>query len=170
MLRRRFRLGRLDKVPARSGFDPRPLDQSRLNRRGLAAGTPAPDFELPDLEGRPWSLGDFRGKRILLFFAAPDCLPCDELAPDLVDLHDRGRAALEIVMIVRGDLDENRAKASQHGFRFPVLVQQGWQVSKRYARFATPVAYVIDEHGVLATGIAAGPSAIRRLIAAAVSR
>lgn len=29
---------------------------------------PAPDFALPDLEGRTRSLGDFRGKVFLLFF------------------------------------------------------------------------------------------------------
>ena len=31
---------------------------------------PAPDFALPDLEGRTRSLGDFRGKVLLLFFWA----------------------------------------------------------------------------------------------------
>jgi len=170
MLRRPFRLRPPGVETAPAGFHARPVEHSRLNRRGLAAGTPAPDFELPDLQGKLWSLRDFSGKRVLLVFAAPDCVPCDELAPDLVDLHDRKRADLEIVMIVRGDLEENLAKASAHGFRFPVLVQKGWQVSKRYARFATPVAYVIDGQGLLATDIAAGPPAIRRLIAAAVPR
>lgn len=166
--RRRLGLGR-PASDAAPGFRLRPLEQTRINRGGLAAGTPAPDFELPDLEGRPWSLGDFRGRRILLVFAAPDCVPCDDLAPDLADLHDRN-PAVEVLMIVRGDLEENRAKVLAFGFTFPVLLQKGWQVSKRYARFATPVAYVIDERGVLATGIAAGPSAIRRLIAAEEQR
>jgi peroxiredoxin len=170
MLRRRLGLGRAVGDAAARGFRLRPLEQTRLNRSGLAAGTPAPDFELPDLEGRTWSLGDFRRRRILLVFAAPDCVPCDELAPDLVSLHDRNSAALEVLMIVRGDLEENRAKVLAHGFTFPVLVQKGWQVSKRYARFATPVAYVIDERGDLATGMAAGLSAIRRLIAAEEQR
>jgi len=31
---------------------------------------PAPDFRLPDIEGRMRSLGDFRGKVLLLFFWA----------------------------------------------------------------------------------------------------
>jgi cytochrome oxidase Cu insertion factor (SCO1/SenC/PrrC family) len=30
----------------------------------------APDFTLPDVDGRPRSLGDFRGKVLLLFFWA----------------------------------------------------------------------------------------------------
>jgi peroxiredoxin len=170
MLLRRLRLGRRVEDAAPSGFRLRPLEETRLNRRGLAAGTPAPDFELPDLEGKVWSLRDFSGRRILLVFTAPDCVPCDDLAPDLVALHDRESAALEVLMIVRGDLEENRAKASAHGFRFPVLVQRGWQVSKRYARFATPVAYVIDERGDLASGVAPGAPAIRQLIAAEEQR
>jgi peroxiredoxin len=170
VLLQRFRLGRTAVETAAPGFRLRGLKHSRLNRGGLPAGTAAPDFELPDLEGKHRSLGDFLGKRILLVFAAPDCAPCDELAPDLVDIHDQKSAPLQIVMIVRGDLEENRAKASMHGFRFPVLVQKGWQVSKRYARFATPVAYIVDERGDLATGIAAGLPAIRRLIAAEARR
>jgi len=31
---------------------------------------PAPAFSLPDLDGRTWNLGDFRGKVLMLFFWA----------------------------------------------------------------------------------------------------
>jgi peroxiredoxin len=163
-------LGRfLRRRPRAATFTLRPLDESRINRRGLAAGTTAPSFELPDLDGALRSLDEFRGRRVLLLFGAADCIPCEELAPDLVRLQNRS-SSLGVVMVVRGDAQANRAKAAQYGYRFPILLQPGWQVSKLYARFATPVAYVIDEAGVLETGALAGVTAIRRQLDAEAQR
>ncbi|MBC8401583.1 MAG: redoxin domain-containing protein [Candidatus Marinimicrobia bacterium] len=34
----------------------------------LEVGTQAPDFTLPDQDGNPVSLGDYRGKKVLLWF------------------------------------------------------------------------------------------------------
>ncbi len=163
-------LGRILRRQARGAtFTLRPLEESRLNRRGLAAGTPAPPFELPDLDGACRSLDEFRGQRVLLVFSAPDCIPCDELAPDFARLQDLPGSPA-ILMVARGDAEANRAKAAQHDHRFPILLQPGWQVSKLYARFATPVAYVVDETGVLETGPLLGVDAIRRQLDAEARR
>ena len=105
--------------------------ESTLNRNGLPVGTPAPEFELPDLAGRMHSLGEYRGKRTLLVFSDPNCGPCDALAPELRALHERHRENnLNVVLIGRGDPDANRAKTEQHGFEFPVLLQQHWELSR----------------------------------------
>jgi peroxiredoxin len=155
-------------VPAKT-FELRPLEESRINRRGLSAGGLAPSFELPDLDGVPRSLGEFRGRRVFLLFSAPDCVPCDGLAPDVVAMHER-RGAPAVLMVARGDASDNRAKAAQHDYRFPILLQPGWQVSKLYGRFATPVAYVVSESGVLETGALVGADAIRRQLDAEAHR
>jgi len=34
----------------------------------LATGDPAPDFDLPDPTGRRWSLEDFRGGKVIVYF------------------------------------------------------------------------------------------------------
>jgi len=34
------------------------------------SGPPAPEFTLPDLEGKMWSLAQFRGRPVVLFFWA----------------------------------------------------------------------------------------------------
>jgi thioredoxin-dependent peroxiredoxin len=43
----------------------------------LQPGTPAPDFTLPDAEGRSVSLADYRGKNVIVYFypqaATPGC-------------------------------------------------------------------------------------------------
>ena len=41
----------------------------------LEVGTKAPDFTLPDQNGQPVSLSDFRGKKVVLYFYPKDNTP-----------------------------------------------------------------------------------------------
>jgi peroxiredoxin Q/BCP len=41
----------------------------------LQVGDPAPDFTLPDAEGTPTRLADFRGQRVVLYFYPKDNTP-----------------------------------------------------------------------------------------------
>lgn len=142
----------------------RPLSQSRIEREGLKAGTPAPSFSLPEVRGGSVSLDAYRGRPLLLVFTDPHCGPCDTLAPRLAELSRQPRAAgLKVVVIGRGNAEDNRAKAEQYAFTFPVALQQRWEVSRAYGIFATPVAFLIDERGVIARDVALGPDAILAL-------
>jgi len=139
---------------------------SGVGGKGLKAGTPAPDFQLPDLQGRTVSLQEYKGRRVLLFFSDPQCGPCDELAPHLVRLYrERGNDGPSIVVVGRGSAEENRRKAQQHGMEFPVLVQdRKWKVSKAYDILATPAAFLIGEDGLIARSPAVGKDAILALV------
>jgi hypothetical protein len=96
-----------------------------------------------------------RGKLVLLVFSSPHCGPCNTLAPKLQKFH-RKNPGLELVMISRESQDENSAKVKEHGLTFPVVLQKQWEVSRDYAYFATPVAYLIDEAGTIAADVAVG--------------
>jgi peroxiredoxin len=165
-------------------FSNRSLARSKLKRDGLKAGEPAPDFRLPCLDGTERSLQDFRGRRVLLVFSDPHCGPCSTLAPRLERFHrengeEGGCGSLssggmnpegdhslppQVVMISRGDPKENRAKVKEHGLTFPVLLQQRWEISRRYAMFATPIAYLLDENGVILKDSAVGVQPILDLM------
>ena len=168
-------------------FGNRSLARSRIKRDGLKAGTSAPSFRLPRLDGGELSLEELRGKRVLLVFSDPHCGPCNALAPELERFHQEvGRGTpcapqsedlsgngaqtsacpTVVVMISRGEPKENRAKVKQHRLTFPVLLQQRWEISRRYAMFATPIAYLIDEHGIIAHDVAMGGDKIQALLAA----
>jgi hypothetical protein len=55
-----------------SRFANQSLARSKIKRDGLKAGTPAPDFRLPRLDGRgELSLSELRGRRVLLVFSSP---------------------------------------------------------------------------------------------------
>jgi peroxiredoxin len=140
------------------------LAASRLNRDGLKAGTPAPDFRLPRLDGGEWSPEEARGRRLLLVFSDPGCGPCERLAPYLEQLH-RQRPDLQVVLVSRGDVEANRRKVEQLGLTFPVVLQKSWEVSRLYAMFATPIAYLIDEQGVIAADVVKGVEPILALAA-----
>jgi peroxiredoxin len=179
-------------------FNNRSLARSKIKRDGLKAGTAAPDFRLPCLDGTERSLQDFRGRRVLLVFSDPHCGPCQAVAPDLQKFHratvrrnpspqpsprqtGRGSATndaewerenireeawldLQVVMISRGEAKENRTKVKEHGLTFPVLLQQRWEISRLYAIFATPVAYLLDEQGVIVKDVAVGVEEIQTLL------
>jgi peroxiredoxin len=146
-------------------FGNRSLERSKLKRDGLKAGTPAPDFNLPRLDGRgELQLSGLRGKRVLLVFSSPGCGPCNTLAPELEKFH-RDNPELVLVMISKGEPSENRAKAKEHGLTFTVVLQQQWEISRRYAMFATPIAYLIDERGLISHDVAVGIDAITVLLA-----
>lgn len=63
-------------------------------------------------------------------------------------------------MLSTGDPEANREKAREHEVDFPVLLQRGSEIAKKYGSFATPVGYLIDEQGNLSTDLAIGADAI----------
>lgn len=78
------------------------------------------------------------------------------------DVH-RERPDLQVLMISRGDVDENGRKVAQHGLTLPVVLQQQWEISRLYGMFATPIGYLLDDHGVIAADVAVGADAILAL-------
>jgi len=139
------------------------LARGKIKRDGLKAGTRAPDFRLPRLDGGELSLGELRGQRLLLVFSSPHCGPCNTLAPQLEKFH-RGHPDLQMVMVSRGEPNENRDKVKEYGLTFQVVLQQQWEISRLYAMFATPMAYLIDGAGVIVQDVAVGVEPIVSLM------
>ena len=88
--------------------------------------------------------------------------PCDELAPKLEELH-RQRPDVQVLVISRRDPEATRAKAESLGLTYPIVMQKQWELSLKYAMFATPVGYLIDENGVLVHDVAVGVEPILAL-------
>jgi len=67
----------------------------------LGDGLLAPDFTLPDKDGKPWRLRDHRGKVVVMNFWTITCQPCVEEMPSLVNLADiaKQRKDIEVVAI-----------------------------------------------------------------------
>src|SRR5439155_16378994 len=92
----------------------------------------------------------------------PGCGPCNQLAPQLERAYRTGLGG-HVLMISRGSAEANRAKVAEYGLSFPVVLQRHWEISRAYGMFATPIGYLIDEHGVVAADVAEGAEAILAL-------
>ncbi len=69
------------------------LDEPTFGR--VQVGQPAPDFQLPDTEGKRWRLADFRGKKpvVLIWIFADWCPVCHGEFRELIELRKEFEAA-----------------------------------------------------------------------------
>ncbi len=109
----------------------------------------APAFQLNDLNGKPISLAEAKGKIVLLNFWATWCGPCRAEIPDLVDLQKRYADKFEIIALVtdEDDPDEVRRFVLQSGINYRVAMSSD-EVRRDYGGIAAlPTSFVIDPQG-----------------------
>jgi peroxiredoxin len=124
-----------------------------------AIGQPAPDFTLPDLEGKQVSLAQFRGKPVVLEWFNPGC-------PFVRNSHTagslKGLAAEETAQGVTwlainsggagkqgNGVEATRKGQTEYGMQHPVLLDESGSVGHLYGAERTPHMYVINSEGVL---------------------
>jgi peroxiredoxin len=134
-------------VPSSPGFDPlfatlgilRPVEQSE-----------ALDFALPDLEGRPVRLREFRGKLVLLNFWATWCTPCLHEMPSMERLYQTFKQTPFVLLAVSTDRQGAQAAGpfvENLKLTFPVLLDSAAEVSRHYGVRGLPTSYLIDPDG-----------------------
>jgi peroxiredoxin len=102
---------------------------------------------------------------VLLVFLDPACRACDPLLPELERQH-RHVPERAVLAISRGTPEANRRLAARYGLTFPILLQRAWDTSRQYRTLATPVGYLVDERGVIASPLAVGAAAVLELATA----
>ena len=132
--------------------------------QGLPVGVPAPAFELPDLNGSRLSLGQLRGRPVLLIFFNPGCGFCTRMAPELAALPvDGGNSRPLPVVVTTGDAEANRKLVEEHGIRCPVLLQKQYELFSAYQVSGTPSGYLIDAAGKIASELPVGAPSLLAL-------
>ncbi|RMH36996.1 MAG: TlpA family protein disulfide reductase [Nitrospirae bacterium] len=113
---------------------------------------PVPDFSLVDLKGNRVSLGDFRGKVVVLNFWATWCGPCKVEMPAMEalyrDLHPEGLVILAVSIDPQGAV-VTRPFQQAWGLTFPILHDPDYRVGSLYGARTLPMTFVIDRRGVL---------------------
>ena len=119
----------------------------------LVVGMTAPDFSLPDLEGKTRQLSDYRGKVIFLNFWATWCKPCKEEMPSMQLMWENFKSEDFVVLAV--SMDRVTTKKDIPSFvenmklTFPILTDSWGQTDKRYKLMGVPETYIIDQDGIL---------------------
>jgi methylamine dehydrogenase accessory protein MauD len=132
---------------------------------GLPVGTPAPAFELPDLEGEEVTLDSLRspGRPVLLFFTDPECDYCAEVLPEVGRWQDELADELNIAIISCDDPEENRAMSNEHGLSC-VLLEEDLEVSEVYRVSGTPSAVLVTPDGTIGSFLAESAEEIKDLV------
>jgi peroxiredoxin len=123
------------------------------------AGTPAPDFTLPDLDGNQVSLASFRGKTVVLEWFNPGCpfVRYSHGEGPLKDLAKKHTAGGIVWLAINSGSDGkqgagaevNRKAREEWGMEHPILIDASGKTGKAYDAKTTPHMYVIDPKGQL---------------------
>jgi peroxiredoxin len=123
----------------------------KLNGEELNPPPPAPEFRLKDINGKSFSLRDYRGKVVLLNFWATWCPSCNLEMPSMESLHKAlGNEGLVLLTInARESADEVKAFFQEHRLWFPALLDEDGDVFERFNVWSLPTTFIIGRKGEL---------------------
>ena len=100
----------------------------------LSVGDRAPEFTLPNQNGEPVSLADFRGKTVILYFYPKDDTPgCTTEACGFRDLYEQFTQQNVVILGVSGDAPKSHQKfSSKFSLPFPLLSDSDFAIATAY--------------------------------------
>jgi thioredoxin-dependent peroxiredoxin len=124
----------------------------------LQPGDPAPDFTLPDADGKPVTLSDLRGRRVIVYFypaaGTPGCTTeaCD-FRDNLAELNGGGVEVLGISPDAPAKLARFR---DDEGLTFPLLADPDKAVLTAWGAFGEKKLYGKTVTGVIRSTFVVG--------------
>lgn len=128
----------------------------------LQPGDVAPEFELPDADGKPVSLSSLRGKRVILYFYPAAMTPgCTK---ESVDFRDSLPELAEAGVAVVGVSPDKPAKLAKFRDRdelnFPLLSDPGNEVLSAYGAYGEKKLYGKTVVGVIRSTFVIDPDGL----------
>lgn len=132
----------------------------------LKVGDPAPDFSALSTDGTRISLGDFRGRKLILYFYPMDDTPgCTKQACSLRDYNAEIAAKGAAIVGVSAQGGESHQRFTEkYRLNFPLLADPEQEIAKAYGVTGSGVAglvrtlvranervtFIVDENGAIA--------------------
>jgi len=134
---------------------PRPITMMST----LALGGRAPDFNLPAVDGRRYSLSSFADKPVLVVIFSCNHCPYVKAYEDRMVSIQKDYAGKGVQLVAINSNDENSypedsspemvRRAKEKGFNFPYLRDETQQVAEAYGAVCTPQVFAFDRSRVL---------------------
>jgi cytochrome c biogenesis protein CcmG, thiol:disulfide interchange protein DsbE len=128
---------------------------------GVEIGLMAPDFTLKTIEGDSITLSSIRGQPILLNFWATWCPFCVDEMPAFQNVYeefkDDGFIVISITKEVGSEMDNVVDFRDNFNLTFPILLDEGGVVTKRYYVNSLPRTLMITPEGVINNILMGGP-------------
>jgi len=112
---------------------------------------PAPEFTLPDLDGRIHMLSDYRGQIVIVNFWSADCPHCERTDASTLACLPQWGGEVALLAVAPNDNEPDGMVAGTARRRgLPVVLRDaGHLVADRYEALTTPHVFVIDWQGLL---------------------
>ncbi len=107
------------------------------------------DFTLQDLEGKPVSLSDYKGKVVFIDFWATWCPPCRASIPAVENLYEQYKDNEDFVVLginLQEDKDTILKFMKKQKMNYPVLLSDK-KVISNYKISSIPRFFIIDKNG-----------------------
>jgi len=117
----------------------------------LPANQPAPQFSLPDLQGKIHSLADYHGRIVLLNFWSAECSWSERGDAEIIPLLDRWGPSVVLLPIASNANEslELISQTAQARRLSTVLLDRDHAIADQYFAQTTPNFFVIDQNGIL---------------------
>ena len=117
----------------------------------LPTPVPAPAFTLKDIDDKPHSLADYKGKVVLLNFWGTWCPPCRREMPSIERVYEHLHTKNFVVLAINQmeTADDVFVYTSQLSMAptFPILFDKNSDVATAYRVKGLPTSYLIDKNG-----------------------
>jgi thioredoxin-dependent peroxiredoxin len=117
----------------------------------LSPGDQAPDFTLPDADGKPVALADYRGRKVVVYFYPAASTPgCTKEACDFRDsLAPLNSAGIDVLGISPDKPAKLVKFRDAEGLTFPLLSDPSREVLSAYAAYGEKMLYGKTVQGVI---------------------
>jgi peroxiredoxin len=121
----------------------------------VAPGDKAPSFSATGVDGKQYSLADFKdAKATVVIFTCNNCPVARAYEDRFIDFtkanKDKGVAVVAINVNVSEDLERMKQRAEDKGFNFPYVYDASGASAKAYGATVTPHLYLLDSSGKVA--------------------
>jgi cytochrome c biogenesis protein CcmG/thiol:disulfide interchange protein DsbE len=117
--------------------------------RGVAVGQPAPAIALKDIDGKPVTLAQFRGKPVFINTFATWCPPCKQELPDIVKAYPQYKGKVVFLGIdEQEDAELVIPFLKRFGITYQVALDPG-SFADTYEVSSLPASFFIDTNGIV---------------------